>query len=70
MSNMILDVRLAIEALRMTLYKCLSIKSQKGIHIMEYALLCVCLAIALIASLQTVSNAILDLFNTIANAIP
>lgn len=68
MSNLFLAIHLATEASRITLRKYFRIESQKGIHIMEYALLGVLIAIALIGSIQAVSDALLDLYLNITNA--
>lgn len=70
MSNMIFNIRLTIEAIRAILHNCFNLKSQKGIHMMEYALLGVLIGIALIVSIQNLSNMIIEMYNTITTAFP
>ena len=70
MSNMILNIVLAIEALRTTLYKRVHIESQKGATIIEYAFLGFLIAAFLIGALQSVGDKILKLYNSIQAAFP
>lgn len=67
---MFFAIQLAIEAMQGALNRLLNIKSEKGVITIEYGLLGVLIAVALIGSIQTVRDKVFDLLNTIINAFP
>lgn len=70
MPNMFFAIKLAIESMQETLDSRFDIKSQKGVITMEYGLLGVLIAIALIGSIQTIRDKVFDLLTTILNTFP
>lgn len=67
---MFFAIKLAIESMQETLDSRFDIKSQKGVITMEYGLLGVLIAIALIGSIQTIRDKVFDLLTTILNTFP
>ncbi len=51
------------------LKKFFSIKSQKGVTMIEYALIAALVAVGVIVALGPLRDAIIDLFNTVATAL-
>lgn len=70
MPNMFFAIQLAIEAMQATLDRHFDIKSQKGVIAMEYGLLGVLIAVALVGSIQTIRDKVFDMLTTILNAFP
>ena len=67
---MFFAIQLAIEAMQRVLNRLLDIKSEKGVITMEYGLLGVLIAVALIGSIQTIRDKVSDLLTTIISAFP
>ena len=65
---MFFAIQLAIAAMQGALSRFLNIKSEKGVITMEYGLLGVLIAVALIGSIQTIRNKVFDLLTTIISA--
>jgi Flp pilus assembly pilin Flp len=70
MPDMFFAIQLAIEAMQRALNRLLDIKSEKGVITMEYGLLGVLIAVALIGSVQSIRDKVLDMLTTIINAFP
>jgi pilus assembly protein Flp/PilA len=69
MSNIFVTFKLIAVAMTAKLSERFDIKSQKGVTIIEYALLGALIAAALVASLTTLKTNIATLFTTIGTAI-
>lgn len=65
MSNIFFTIKWALAALQATLNQRFGIKSQKGVTIIEYALVAALIAIAAITMVGNVGNAINDVFDNI-----
>jgi pilus assembly protein Flp/PilA len=66
MSNMFLAIKLAIETLRATLN---NTKSQKGVTMMEYALIAALIAVVAIGTLTTLGSNVNAIFNNISGKL-
>jgi len=67
---MFFAIQLAIEAMQAKLDSRFDIQSQKGVITMEYGLLGVLIAVALVGSIQNIRDTVSDLLITIINAFP
>ncbi|RXK80033.1 hypothetical protein EST62_13080 [Chlorobaculum sp. 24CR] len=70
MSNMFFVIQLAIESIQTTLNKWSNFRPEKGVITMEYGLLGLLIAAALVGSAQALKDVIADLFTTAINAFP
>lgn len=70
MPNMFFAIQLTIEAMQKMVDRRFDIKSQTGVITMEYGLLGVLIAVALIGSVQTIRDKVFDMLTTIINALP
>ena len=66
MSNIFFTIKWALAALQATLNQRFGIKSQKGVTIIEYALLGALIAVALISSIGDLKTAVDSTFDDIA----
>jgi len=69
MSNMFIAIKLVAAAMLAKLNERFEIKSQKGVTIIEYALLGALIAAALVTSLTTLKTSIAALFATIGGSL-
>jgi Flp pilus assembly pilin Flp len=70
MPNMFFTIRWVIDAVKAAQKKSATIKSEKGVITMEYGLLGVLLATALVGSVQYIRDTLFDMLTTIINAFP
>ena len=70
MPNMFFAIQLAIEAMQARLDRRIDIKSEKGVITIEYGLLGVLIAVALVGSIGSIRDTVFDLLITIRNAFP
>lgn len=68
MTNIFIAIKLYVEAMMASLNERFEIKSQKGVTIIEYALLAALIGVALVVSLTTLKNNIANLFTNIATS--
>jgi pilus assembly protein Flp/PilA len=66
MSNIFITIKLAIAALQARLNQRFGIESQKGVTLIEYALIAAVIAVAVITSMQGVATNLNDLFDAVA----
>jgi pilus assembly protein Flp/PilA len=66
MSNIFVSIKLAIAAMQAMLNQRFGIESQKGVTIIEYALIAALIAVAAIVAMQLVATDIIAIFNAIA----
>jgi pilus assembly protein Flp/PilA len=69
MSNIFVSIKLAIAAIQATLNQRFGIESQKGVTLIEYALIATLIAIAVITAMQGVATALNTKFDAIATAL-
>lgn len=67
---MFFAIQWAIQAVKATRKKSCNLKSEKGVITMEYGLLGVLLAVALIGSIQSIRDKVFDMLTTITSAFP
>jgi pilus assembly protein Flp/PilA len=68
MSNMFITIKLLAAAMMARLNEHFEIKSEKGVTIIEYALLAALIAVALVTAMTTLKNNIANPFTNIATA--
>ncbi len=66
MLNMMLAMKLALESM---LNKSFAVKSQKGVTMIEYALIAALIAVAAVTILPTVGQDVLDTFTAVETAM-
>ena len=69
MSNIFVAIKLAIAAIQATLNQRFSVESQKGVTIIEYALIAALIAVVAIAMLTNIGAAVLNIFTQINAAL-
>jgi len=69
MSNIFVSIKLAIAAMQAMLNQRFGIESQKGVTLIEYALIATLIAIAVIATMGDVATALNNKFTAIAAAL-
>jgi len=66
MLTLIITIKVLVEA---TLNKYFGVKTQKGVTVMEYALIAALISIAAIAVMPGIGTTVLHIFQNIANAL-
>jgi pilus assembly protein Flp/PilA len=69
MSNIFVSIKLAIAAMQAMLNQRFGIESQKGVTLIEYALIAALIAVAVITALQTIGTDLNTLFADVAAAL-
>jgi len=69
MSNIFVAIKLAIAAIQATLNQRFSVESQKGVTIIEYALIAALIAVVAITMLTNIGSAINTIFTNINTAL-
>jgi pilus assembly protein Flp/PilA len=70
MSNIFVVVKMVSAAIQASLYKHFGIiKSQKGVSMMEYALIAALISVVAIAALQSVGSNVKNAFNNVSGQI-
>jgi pilus assembly protein Flp/PilA len=69
MLNIFVSIKLAIAAIQATLNQRFGVESQKGVTLIEYALIAALIAVAVITALRTVGTDLNTLFGDIATAL-